>query len=98
MARDELVQLLECINNCCESMEGLPSSNPVKLMLYFDEPHVLAGRRVPNDPDGRIHMIPVLMLQFLSVLTDIRHLSFDQLQYKPAGSLGTTSQIRSSAR
>ena len=53
MARNELALLLKRIKNCCESMEGLQSGNPVKLMLYFDEAHVLAGRRVPNDPDGK---------------------------------------------
>ena len=32
-------------------MEGLQSSNHVKLMLYFDEAHVLAGRKVTGDPE-----------------------------------------------
>jgi hypothetical protein len=53
MVRKELALLLKCIDDCCESMEGLQSSNHVKLMLYFDEAHILAGRRVPGDPEGK---------------------------------------------
>jgi hypothetical protein len=53
MVRHELALLLECIDNCCESMKDLQSSNHVKLVLYFDEAHTLAERRVPEDPDGK---------------------------------------------
>jgi hypothetical protein len=28
-------------------------SNEIKVMLYFDEAHVLADRKVPGDPDGK---------------------------------------------
>jgi hypothetical protein len=51
MARKELARLLQRIDDCCESMEGF-QSNHVKLMLYFDEAHMLAERKVPDDPDG----------------------------------------------
>jgi hypothetical protein len=53
MARTELALLLKCIDDCCESMKDLQSSNCVKLMLYVDEAHILAGRRVPEDPEGK---------------------------------------------
>jgi hypothetical protein len=53
MARNELALLLKCIDDCCKSMEGLQSRKHVKLMLYFDEAHVLTRRKVPKDPDGK---------------------------------------------
>jgi len=101
MARDELVQLLECINNCCESMEGLPSSNPVKLMLYFDEPHVLAGRRVPNDPDGKdtYDVLCSCFNFFLSSPIFVIYLSTSSniSQLAPSGPLARSARARDNA-
>jgi hypothetical protein len=51
-ARKQLVQLLNCIDNCCKSLEGFQKGQ-VKLMLYFDEAHVLAERKVIKDRDGK---------------------------------------------
>lgn len=47
-ARDQLVTLLQRIDECCKSMDSL-ETNHVKLMVYFDEAHVLSGKRVQND-------------------------------------------------
>jgi len=52
MAKIELARLLQRIDNCCETMKGFQNNN-VKLMLYFDEAHVLAERNVPHDRDGK---------------------------------------------
>jgi hypothetical protein len=48
MARDELALLMEVIDDSCKDMAGL-ESNKVKLMLYFDEAHVLARRKDTYD-------------------------------------------------
>jgi hypothetical protein len=44
--------LLQTIDDSCKSMEGI-KSNHVKLMLYFDEAHVLWEKQVPNASDGK---------------------------------------------
>jgi hypothetical protein len=41
IAKSELARLLQRINNCCEFMEGF-QNNRIKLILYFDEAHVVA--------------------------------------------------------
>jgi hypothetical protein len=51
-AKKQLEKLLQRIDNCCESMEGFETKH-VKLMLYFDEAHVLAERAVPKDLQGK---------------------------------------------
>jgi hypothetical protein len=52
MAKNELKRLLRRIDDCCESMEGV-QDNHVKLMLYFDEAHVLAKETTWGDPYGK---------------------------------------------
>ena len=101
MARNELALLLKCIKDCCESMEGLRRSNHVKLMLYFDEAHVLAGRRVPNDPDGKdsydvlcscfnFFLSSQIFVIFLSTSSNISQLA-------PSGPLARSARARDSA-
>ena len=50
MAAVELDQLLKHIDGCYES--GFPEGQ-VKLMVYFDEAHILTSRDVPGDPDRK---------------------------------------------
>ncbi|KAF9507409.1 hypothetical protein BS47DRAFT_1351722 [Hydnum rufescens UP504] len=47
-----LEQLLGRIDDCCESSQDTQKDH-VKLMLYFDEAHILAQRKVPGDLDGK---------------------------------------------
>ena len=82
-------------------MEGLRSNNHVKLMLYFDEAHVLAGRRISKDPDGRdTHDVlcscfnfflssPIFVI-YLSTSSNIRQLA-------PSGPLAGSARARDNA-
>ncbi|KAF9518250.1 hypothetical protein BS47DRAFT_1482756 [Hydnum rufescens UP504] len=47
-----LEQLLGRIDDCCESSHDIQKDH-VKLMVYFDEAHILAQRKVPKDLDGK---------------------------------------------
>jgi hypothetical protein len=51
-AKKQLLRLLNRIDECCKSLEGFRDGE-VKLMLYFDEAHVLAEKKVIKDPDGK---------------------------------------------
>jgi hypothetical protein len=51
-AKSQLASLLQAINMSCKTM-GDYLSNGVKLIIYFDEAHVLANRKVPDDPNGK---------------------------------------------
>ncbi|KIM74200.1 hypothetical protein PILCRDRAFT_828491 [Piloderma croceum F 1598] len=44
-AKKQLARLLKCINDRCKSLEGFQNGH-VKLMLYFDEAHVLTEKTV----------------------------------------------------
>jgi hypothetical protein len=46
-----LALLLQSIDNSCQSVEGI-ERNHVKLMLYFDEAHVLR-EKIPDDADKK---------------------------------------------
>jgi hypothetical protein len=56
------------IGSCCESSEDLAKSKEVKLVLYSDEAHLLATRKVTKDPDGK-DMYDVLCFCFDSFLS-----------------------------
>jgi hypothetical protein len=66
-------------------------------MLYFDEPHVLAGRRVPNDPDGKdtYDVLCSCFNFFLSSLKFIINLSTSSniSQLAPSGPLARSAQV-----
>jgi hypothetical protein len=51
MAKDGLERLIQYINGCCMSIEAIPSDH-VKLMLYFDEAHVLS-EEISDDSDHK---------------------------------------------
>ena len=78
-------------------MEGLQSSNHIKLMLYFNECHVLAGRRVPNDPDGKdtYDVLCSCFNFFLFSLIFIIYLlpSSNISQLAPSGPLARSAQV-----
>jgi hypothetical protein len=105
MVRKELALLLKCIDDCCESMEGLQGSNHVKLMLYFDEAHILAGRRVPEDPEGKdtydvlcscfnfFLSSPLSSPIFVIYLSTSSNIS----QLAPSGSLARSARARNNA-
>jgi hypothetical protein len=101
MVRKELALLLKCIDDCCESMEGLQSSNHVKLMLYFDEAHILAGRRVPGDPEGKdtYDVLCSCFNFFLSSPIFVIYLStsFNIGQLAPSGSLARSARACNNA-
>ena len=67
LAKREVKLLLSRIDNCCESMEGFKNGH-VKLILYFDEAHVLSAKTVPHTPD-RKDMYDVLCSCFNSFLS-----------------------------
>jgi len=71
-----------------------PEQQSCKLMLYFDEPHVLQGGEFQMILMGRIHIDVLCSCLISSVLTDIRHLSFDHSNIS-SWLPRTTSQIRS---
>ncbi|KIM83548.1 hypothetical protein PILCRDRAFT_6971 [Piloderma croceum F 1598] len=97
MAKNELALLLKRIDDCCESMTGL-QSNHVKLMLYFDEAHVLAGRIIPKDLEGK-NTYDVLCLCFNFFLSSpifVIYLSTTSSisQLAPSGSLARSARAR----
>jgi hypothetical protein len=67
-AKNALIFLLKRIGSCCDSSEDFSKSKEVKLMLYFDEAHLLATRKVAKDPDGK-DMYDVLCSCFNSFLS-----------------------------
>jgi hypothetical protein len=99
MAKKQVKLLLQRIDDCCESMEGLKSDH-VKLMLYFDEAHVLT-KTVPHDPDQKdmydvlcscfnlFLSLPVFVI-FLSTTSNINKLA-------PSGSLAKSARARANA-
>jgi hypothetical protein len=99
-AKKKVELLLQRIDNCCESMEGF-KSNHVKLMLYFDESHVLTAKPVPRDPDQKdmydvlcscfnfFLSLPVFVI-FLSTTSNINELA-------PSGSLAKSARARANA-
>ena len=101
MVRRELAVLLKRIDDCCDSMEGLQSSNHVKLMLYFDEAHVLARNKVTGDPEGKdtydvlcscfnfFLSFPIFVI-FLSTSSNISQLA-------PSGPLSRSARARNNA-
>jgi len=84
------MQLLECIKECCVTMEGYKEDH-TKLMFYFNEAHVLAEKAVVNDCDKKHAQYYALMHGYVLVQASICHFSLDKLQYQPAGSPRTIS-------
>jgi hypothetical protein len=100
MAKNEIERLLNRIDQCCTSMEGIQDKN-VKLMLYFDEAHVLAEKKVPNDPDGKdlydvlcscFNLFPTspIFVIYLSTNSNISQLA-------PSGPLARSARARDNA-
>jgi hypothetical protein len=101
MARTELALLLKCIDDCCESMKDLQSSNCVKLILYVNEAHILAGRRVTEDPEGK-DTFDVLCSCFnfflpLPIFVIYISTSSNISQLAPSGSLARSARVRNNA-
>jgi hypothetical protein len=99
-AKSKLVRLLQTIDGCCESMEGYQSGH-VKLMLYFDEAHVLGEKSVENDLEGK-DMYDVLCSCFnffLSLPIFIVFLSTNSnvSQLAPRGSMAKSGRARENA-
>jgi hypothetical protein len=100
MAKEQLVLLLERIDGCCESMGGLKNKQ-VKLMLSFDEAHVLAEHKVPKDPDGNdtYDVLCSCFNFFLSMPIFVIYLSTSSIigQLAPQGSLARSGRARENA-
>jgi len=99
-AKFQLARLLQCIDKSCKSI-GDYHRNEVKVMLYFDEAHVLAARKVLDDPDGK-DMYDVLCSCFNSFvsspifviyLSTTSNISF----LAPQGSLARSARARANA-
>ena len=100
LAKREVKLLLNRIDNCCESMEGFKNGH-VKLILYFDEAHVLSAKTVPHTPD-RKDMYDVLCScfnLFLSLPIFVIFLSTTSNSYElaPSGSLAKSARARANA-
>jgi hypothetical protein len=94
-AKDELAQLLRTIESYYKSMKDLKNDH-VKVMLYFDEAHVLAEKTVPHDHDGK-DMYDTLCScfnAFLSLPIFIIYLSTSSniSQLAPQGSLARSTR------
>jgi hypothetical protein len=99
-AKFQLARLLQCIDKSCKSI-GDYHRNEVKVMLYFDEAHVLAARKVLDDPDGkdmydvlcscfnRFLSSPIFVI-YLSTTSNISFLA-------PQGSLARSARARANA-
>jgi hypothetical protein len=101
MVREELERLLKRIDDCCEPTTGLQSSKHVKLMLYFDEAHVFANRKVPEDPEGKdtYDVLCSCFNFFLSSPIFVIYLSTSSniSQLAPSGSLARSARARDNA-
>ncbi|KAF9519221.1 hypothetical protein BS47DRAFT_1482200 [Hydnum rufescens UP504] len=96
MAKDGLERLIQCIDGCCMSIEAIPSHH-VKLMLYFDEAHVLS-KEICDGPGHKdvFHALcssfnyfiryPIFVI-YLSTNSDISYLA-------PKGSLARSARAR----
>ena len=96
----EVKLLLKRIDNCWESMKGFVNGH-VKLMLYFDEAHVLSARAVPHDPEEKdmydvlcscfnlFLSLPIFVI-FLSTTSNIHELA-------PLGPLAKSARARANA-
>jgi hypothetical protein len=97
MARNELALLLKCIDDCCES---ITENNDVKLMIYFDEAHVLA-RKVPKDPEEKdtYDVLCSCFNLFLPLPIFVIYLSTSSYisQLAPSGSLAGSARARDNA-
>jgi hypothetical protein len=96
-AKAELARLLQTIDDCCESMDGY-NDNHVKLMLYFDEAHVLAEEKVLDDSDSK-DMYDVLCSCFESLSPSpifVIYLSTSSKTYQlaPQGSMARSARAR----
>ena len=100
LAKREVELLLKRIDNCCASMKGFKNGH-IKLMLYFDEAHVLSAKRVAHDPDEKdmydvlcscfnlFLSLPIFVI-FLSTTSNIHELA-------PSGSLAKSARARADA-
>ena len=100
MVKKELIQLLKRIDDCCESMDGYENDD-VKLMLYFDEAHVLTQRNVPNDPYEK-NMYDVLCsclnsFLFFPVFAIFLSTTSNTKELAPARSVATSARAHESS-
>jgi hypothetical protein len=89
MAKQELAWLFQTIDGLHKSKDA--QNNYVKLVLYFDEAHVLPERKIADDPDQRDACGAMCWC-----FTNIRYFPFDKLQYKP-GSPARSVRARENA-
>jgi hypothetical protein len=100
LAKREVELLLKRIDNCCESMKGFKNGH-VKLMLYFDEAHVLSAKTVSNDPNEK-DMYDVLCSCFnlflsLPIFVIFLSTTFNIHELAPSGSLAKSARARANA-